>query len=80
MLDESVELLEATRLHVESEENEWRVGEVQHDERWREGERLIDLEPRQLVCTRFWRERAKMWRLQPSFDRNKVATYAFSFL
>ena len=62
MLGESIDgvkLLKAACLHVESEQNETRVVKEQHDERWREGERTIDPEPRQLVCFRFWCERAE---------------------
>ena len=81
MLGESidgVELLKAAYLHVESEQNETRVVEEQHDERWREGERTIDPEPRQLVCCRFWRERALILLLLSAVEGDRAAAYVLA--
>ena len=53
---ESVKLFEAARLQVESEQNEARIVEKQHDERRRDGESVYDRVLRPLVCFRFWRQ------------------------
>ena len=53
---EGVQLLKAARLQVESEQNEARITEEQHDERWRDGKSIFDLVLRQFVCFRFRRQ------------------------
>ena len=51
----SVKLFKAARLRIQIEQNEARIGEDQHDERRRDGERISYEVFRQLVCFRFWR-------------------------